>query len=289
MRSRDMLHPLSRIAVLLAFFCLFGTAASAGVLADITANGSGSAITVKEDATVSIVASLYQIGMDEVEADWWVVVNTPFGWFHYDVTSQAWKPGLVATVQIPIRNLPFTTVFNGKLPAGQYTFYFGVDTVKNGQPDMAAMTYDTIKVTVIGDPLTGTWVGTNGLKLVINRSTQAFSGTGTSLSGLTKYYSGSVYWPTFSSGVVAVTGDPYTQNVIKMTDFDALHMGDRIDVEAHEAPSQLRQTKIVLTFRDEDASDNQLTGTIIYLYYNFDENGNGPMETYSRTISFTKQ
>lgn len=82
------------------------------------------------------------------EADWWLVARTPLGWYYYHPAS-GWLPGREVTLQIPLRNLPSREVLNiSGLPAGSYTFYFGVDLVKNGLITLNKVYYDQVRVTI---------------------------------------------------------------------------------------------------------------------------------------------
>ncbi|MBI4683299.1 MAG: hypothetical protein HY757_09405 [Nitrospirae bacterium] len=71
-----------------------------------------------------------------------------FGWYHYDLSS--WVPGIVVTYQGPLFDLGTYQVMDYVLPAGNYTCYFGVDTVVNGIVDMGPgqIFYDSVGVTV---------------------------------------------------------------------------------------------------------------------------------------------
>jgi hypothetical protein len=82
-------------------------------------------------------------------ADWWILCDTPFGWYHYDL-SPSWLPGRVVTHQGPLFNLGTYEVMNYVLPAGSYTCYFGVDTVMNGSIDMSPgqIYYDYVDIII---------------------------------------------------------------------------------------------------------------------------------------------
>jgi hypothetical protein len=82
------------------------------------------------------------------DADWWLVARTPLGWYYYD-KSAGWLPGREVTLQIPLRDLPLREVLNmSGLPAGNYTFYFGVDLVQNGKINLDQAYYDLVNVTI---------------------------------------------------------------------------------------------------------------------------------------------
>ncbi|UCE73019.1 MAG: hypothetical protein JSV56_08240 [Methanomassiliicoccales archaeon] len=115
---------------------------------DIKANGSDGPITITSSDTLSITVELYSGINAGIEADWWLVANTPLGWYYYD-KSAGWLPGREVTLQIPLRDLPSREVLNMTgLPAGLYTFYFGVDLVKNGKINLGQAYYDTVEVTI---------------------------------------------------------------------------------------------------------------------------------------------
>jgi hypothetical protein len=66
---------------------------------------------------------------------------TPFGWYYYNRTS-GWLPGREVTLQIPLRDFPSREVLDiSELRAGTYTFYFGVDLIKNGSINMGQAFY----------------------------------------------------------------------------------------------------------------------------------------------------
>lgn len=120
------------------------------VIPDVKANGSDSSITIPQGGLLTVTVSLDSGGRNGEQADWWVVADTPFGWYHYDVGSGSWIPGLVVTHQGPLFDLtsPFEILNMSGLPIGTYTFYFGVDMVMNGSLDMDQIYYDSVEVNV---------------------------------------------------------------------------------------------------------------------------------------------
>lgn len=86
-------------------------------------------------------------------ADWWLAMDGPSGLQYYDVNG-SWLPGLSVTYQGPLINLttPIELLLTG-LPAGTYTFYFGVDTNMNGSIDTGAgqFYYDSVRVNIVKD------------------------------------------------------------------------------------------------------------------------------------------
>ncbi len=82
-------------------------------------------------------------------ADWWVVADTPFGWYHYNYLADDWFPGQVVTYQGPLFDLgPYEVVNITGLPVGKYRVYFGVDMDMNGSIDMYQIYYDSVVVTI---------------------------------------------------------------------------------------------------------------------------------------------
>jgi hypothetical protein len=115
---------------------------------DIMANGSDGPITITSPDTLSITVDLYSGINEGTEADWWLVAQTPLGWYYCDKTL-GWLPGREVTLQIPLRDFSSREVLNiSGLPAGSYTFYFGVDWVQNGLINMGQAYYDRVEVII---------------------------------------------------------------------------------------------------------------------------------------------
>ena len=78
----------------------------------------------------------------------WVVADTPFGWFYYDL--ETWQPGILPTHQGPLTGFAgFPVLESAALPAGLYTFHFGVDTIPNSQVDSGELQVDSVEVEVV--------------------------------------------------------------------------------------------------------------------------------------------
>jgi len=119
-----------------------GTAISA----HIEANGLEGPATIGAGENVSISVALQAGSTAGTNADWWAVAATSTGWYTFDTLS--WRPGLFPTYQGALFDLGAFEILDMPLPAGAYTFYFGVDTNMNGSPDMDRISYDQIDVTV---------------------------------------------------------------------------------------------------------------------------------------------
>jgi hypothetical protein len=117
--------------------------------ANIDGDGLPGPVALAAGDAVRLDLSLAVGAQDGTPADWWVVADTPFGMFHYDLGLDAWVPGLATTFQGPladvVRSLP-----PAGLPAGQFRVYFGVDTVQNNALDMGAAGFDWIDFEVSG-------------------------------------------------------------------------------------------------------------------------------------------
>ena len=118
-------------------------------VADIEANGSDIPVTIDQGESLTLEIALNPNDAAGSSADWWVVVDTASGWYRYNLAVGSFVPGLAVTHQGPLFVLDPYSVFNGSyLPAGDYTFYFGVDGNMNGAPDMGQMYLDSIDVKV---------------------------------------------------------------------------------------------------------------------------------------------
>lgn len=135
-------------------------------LPDVKANSLDGPITINTSENLSVTVALNPQDHACETADWWVVVKAPFGWYHYDVGSGSWMPGLTVTYQGTLFDLPQFEVLNMTgLPDGTYTFYFGVDTNMNGSLDSGSLFFDfvVVNITVTVSPCTniaGNWFGT---------------------------------------------------------------------------------------------------------------------------------
>jgi hypothetical protein len=79
-------------------------------------------------------------------ADWWVLADTPFGWYYYNLIN--WKWGKSVTYQAGLFNLTSYEVLNkSDLPMGTYLFYFGVDGNVDGEINNP-LYYDSVEVII---------------------------------------------------------------------------------------------------------------------------------------------
>ena len=104
---------------------------------DIKANGHDDRILIRPGTPVSITVSLDPGYRENLNADWWIAVNTPMGWYSY-VDSEGWQPGLQPYIQTPLIGLTSPLELPGiSLGNGLYIYYFAVDDNADGVPDAA--------------------------------------------------------------------------------------------------------------------------------------------------------
>jgi hypothetical protein len=117
-------------------------------VADIKANGQDGPISVSSNDSISVTVGLAAGSRLGQNADWWVAAHeSTLGWYSYVYASGSWVGGIAPCVQTGLLNLsPAVQIFNGKLPAGVYDFYFGVDSNADGQPQ--GTWRDSVRITV---------------------------------------------------------------------------------------------------------------------------------------------
>ena len=116
----------------------------------IKANGQEDSVIVAEGTSVSITISLTPGDKAGQNADWWIVIHTPWAspidWQSF-VYPTGWMNGINLCIQTPLFELSPIEVLKQALPQGHYTFYFAID-----DPDGAATGpwwgIDSVEVTV---------------------------------------------------------------------------------------------------------------------------------------------
>jgi plastocyanin len=127
---------------------MVGTVTVNAVTVDIKANGSDSLVSLSSQDTLNITVALDNNGRTD-DADWWVAVDTQFGLYFF--TFSGWTTTAQPAYQGPLFHLPSFTVLNmpaSALPLGTYTFFFGVDTVRDGKITLGNAFYDSVEVRV---------------------------------------------------------------------------------------------------------------------------------------------
>ncbi|MBI4739424.1 hypothetical protein HY772_07840, partial [Candidatus Woesearchaeota archaeon] len=88
---------------------------------DIKANGSDGPVTVTQNDNLSVTIALDDGDFSGDNADWWVLADTPFGCYYYNLSS-GWQPGMTVTYQGPLFDLSTYEVLSASgLPLGSYT------------------------------------------------------------------------------------------------------------------------------------------------------------------------
>jgi hypothetical protein len=125
--------------------------AIANPLPDIKINGTDNIITLTSNDTLTATIQLDAGEQAGEPADWWILAETPMGWYSYEYPGTWHFSGssgvnLLPAYQGPLFNLtePLEVLRATGFPAGRYAFYFGVDTLVNGLLDTAALFYDWI-------------------------------------------------------------------------------------------------------------------------------------------------
>ena len=57
---------------------------------NIRANGSDGPVGINTGRNLSVTVEIDTGGRTGGNADWWVAVNTPFGWYYFDVGTKNW-------------------------------------------------------------------------------------------------------------------------------------------------------------------------------------------------------
>lgn len=123
----------------------FRTSCSTGPNPDIKARGSDGPITISKDTLLTVTVALSPGSMSGVDADWWIIADSPMGQYSY-VHPSGWTLGLHRAAMVPLFALPDTEVLRRTLPAGDYTFYFAVDDDADGVMDRTWE--DSVTVTI---------------------------------------------------------------------------------------------------------------------------------------------
>jgi len=147
---------MAAVFLTLLFLGLFHTFARAdSAVPDIKLNGTDGKLTLSSNTTLSATVQLDSGDENGETAEWWIVAETPSGWYYY-VYPGTWHfsqngmeslmpayQGAIFTVSEPLAVLSITG-----LPVGSYAFYFGVDTALNGLMDLDTMAYDLCELEV---------------------------------------------------------------------------------------------------------------------------------------------
>jgi len=178
-------------------------------LPDIKVNGQNGPITVSSSTLVAITISLRPGDQSSKNVDWWIVANTPFGWYSY-VYPTGWVTGINLCTQSQLFDLsPPFEIFNATLPIGKYFFYFAVDDNVDGMPDATWMDSAEVDVQENRSP-TATLTSPSSGTTFTEGKTVSFIGSGTDpedgqLTGT------ALIWTSDKDGHLG-TGESFTKN-----------------------------------------------------------------------------
>lgn len=122
---------------------------------DIKAKSSDGPITLGSSNSLLVNISLDAGSSLGVNSDWWVVAETPFGWYYFDASTMSWVfaggsyTDLFVTYQGPLIDLSSYEILKvSGLPEGTYNLYFALDTNVNGLLDFDEMFLDSVVVNI---------------------------------------------------------------------------------------------------------------------------------------------
>jgi hypothetical protein len=123
---------------------------AAAPVADIKANGSDAPIAITTNDTLVVDVSLDAGAYAGLPVDWWLLADTPMGWYHYRTCDGLWIPGWSVSARAALSDLPPTPVYNDRLTTpGLYRVYFGVDYPMDGILQTDLLFYDSVEINVI--------------------------------------------------------------------------------------------------------------------------------------------
>lgn len=116
----------------------------------VLANGTSGSVTLARGSRLGISVALDAGGYAGLTSDWWFLAQTPFGCYYYDYAhQQGWLAGTGPALQGRLGNLAeYEITASSELPAGTYVFYFGIDTVPDGQISFNALYYSAVNVLI---------------------------------------------------------------------------------------------------------------------------------------------
>ena len=135
-------------------FTLTGSTSNSNPVADIKANGNDTTQTVTSGSSVVITVALDSGNKTGTAADWWVLYkDSSNNWKYYNLSAMVSTTSVTTspTYQGNLGTLAtYTVLSTTSLPTGTYTFYFGVDTTKDGvlTTGSSNLFYDSVSVVV---------------------------------------------------------------------------------------------------------------------------------------------
>lgn len=125
--------------------------ASAAPQVDIKINGQDGPLSLHQSGPFTLGIAINNNGHSD-QADWWLVATTPTGLYFFGPKgwTRDWLPGY----QGPLFSFGLVPIWKDiskvgiPVQPGTYTFYFGVDTVRDGKISVDNLSYDYIKMDI---------------------------------------------------------------------------------------------------------------------------------------------
>lgn len=116
----------------------------------VFANGMLGTANLNTSDSLSIDIELEAGPSVGINADWWLVADAGDIYFSYDAATALWVEGIIVAAQAPLADLELTAILDlpAPLPAGNFTFYFAVDLLANGEVDLNYLVYSAVTVNV---------------------------------------------------------------------------------------------------------------------------------------------
>ncbi len=136
---------------------VFSTVATGWAAADagpsVLLNCSRLPVEIMADESYALALEIYPGAYAGFEADWWLLMHAPDGWYYFDAAGQ-WRASpdgrMAPAHQGPLGEMPAREIFSGTgAPPGVYAFYFGVDD-RDGILDAANTWHGVNTLTVHG-------------------------------------------------------------------------------------------------------------------------------------------
>ncbi|MCH9699199.1 MAG: VWA domain-containing protein [Gammaproteobacteria bacterium] len=145
----------SAVLLTISLFVLSHQTAIAKPKPKVKANSAELSISTNSDNSIAFSISLDAEEFEDVNADWWLYVNTPAGWFYYDDVNRGWmfagpdKDSILPTFQGQLTSFDsFEIDTVSGLPAGRYELFFAVDTTMDGDQAGDEVFQDSIFINV---------------------------------------------------------------------------------------------------------------------------------------------
>lgn len=115
----------------------------------IKVNNAYGVVNVARGEDVAATIELDPGSFNGNNADWWVLMEYRNRWYYYDASTDKWRRGYSFYKQGQLEKMgPIDLMKNTRWSSGQYTLYFGVDTLMNGIEDAGEYYYDSVIIEI---------------------------------------------------------------------------------------------------------------------------------------------